>query len=72
MSPTPDERRATWIEPGLTRLRAESGETTAVAIDLERARAYQGNGIDVVHGGRIAVVLSAAAIRRMYRQLPPE
>lgn len=71
--PTPDERRSTWIEPGLTRLRGEDGETTGVAINLDRAWAYEGNGIETIDGpdGRV-VILSARAIRRLYAQLPPE
>ncbi len=65
---TPDERRRTWIEPGLLR-RIEDGEVKSIAIDVDRADAYQGNGISRVGGN---VILTAAAIRRLYRQLPPE
>lgn len=72
MSPTPDERRATWIEPGLSRLLDERGRVADIAIDLGRANSYGGNGISLVGPGRSILLLSASAIRRLYRQLPPE
>jgi len=75
MSPTPDERRASWVEPGLAK-RLEDGEVKSVAIDLNRAHFYSGNGISLAHGpvvtGRQAtgvphLVLTAEAIRRLAR-----
>jgi hypothetical protein len=73
MSPTPDERRATWVEPG-TAKRVVDGRVESVAIDLARATAYQGNGISG-HGymepSRPVVVLSAGAIRRLARLVDP-
>jgi hypothetical protein len=68
MSPTPDERRASWVEPGLAKRVEEDGKVTLVAINLERATTYDGNGISVHTSpdGEVHVLLSAAAVRRIY------
>jgi hypothetical protein len=78
---TPDERRATWVEPGIAR-RVEDGKTIAVAIDLNRAQTYDGNGMTVLGFPLVSTVptpantphliLSPQAIRRLYRLIGPE
>jgi len=67
--PTPDERRATWVEPGLAK-RVEGGEVLSVSIDLRRCHAYQGNGMTFLEetpDGGPRLILSPAAIRRLAR-----
>lgn len=67
---TPDERRATWVEPGLAKRLGEDGEVTAVSIDLRRVDIYDGNGMTFLPdrvGADACLVLSPAAIRRLYR-----
>jgi hypothetical protein len=69
MSPTPDERRASWVEPGIAR-RVEDGEVQSVAIDLRRVHAYGSNGmtfLDETPDGGPRLILSPDAIRRLAR-----
>lgn len=80
-SRTPDERLASWVEPGLKK-RVVDGEVQSVAIDLNRAHFYDGNGIRLAHGpiltagsqpaGVPHLILTATAIRRLARLVGPE
>jgi len=80
VSPTPDERRASWVEPGLAK-RVEDGEVKSVAIDLNRVQTYSGNGMTILGFPVISagpsprttphLVLTPQAIRRLARIVDP-
>jgi len=74
VSMTPDERRASWVEPGLAK-RVIDGKVRTVAIDLRRVHRYDGNGMTFLAetpDGGPRLLLTPQAIRRLYRIVGPE